>query len=244
MATAKATHYAILQIPETASAEIIERAYREQIGATHPDRADDEADRVRRTRAAMLVNEAGRVLRDADRRAVYDFDLAAMRRQELANRIITPRPEDREVSTSVSYPGPASSPMVDPVMSARDRETTPAAPRGSLRDLRERRRTMGVSNAALAFLRWNRIGQWLLVIALWLIVRRAQAVFWPDTATDMTPGIVVVGLWLIVGALWARSRTLHPLGHILRIIGFILAELFDSGRRQAEANARSSNQDA
>lgn len=249
MPAAKPTHYVVLGVPESADAETIERAYKARIGATHPDRARDEKDRLRRTRESATVNESGRVLRDQTLRVVYDYDLAAERRAVLAQRLITARP-----SPSVSHP--ATRPAVsvtrvytppETVSESFSQEPTadnpyepwgvpaPLAVRGSWADLKHRVGTAGARDVILAFVRFNPIGQWLTVLGVWLTVTRAQAVFWPETVTDLWPRFIVLGIWLMVGAFWARSWARHPLGHLLRFIGSVTDAAFDSlGNRGQE----------
>lgn len=64
-----ATHYDVLGVPATASADEVRRAYHERARVLHPDRSGD-------ARAMQDVNEAWRVLRDARSRAAYDRTLA------------------------------------------------------------------------------------------------------------------------------------------------------------------------
>jgi hypothetical protein len=62
--------YVILGVPRTATDDDIEHAYRRKAMATHPDRvaADDDAGRAAATEAFMVLNEAHRILTDADLR--------------------------------------------------------------------------------------------------------------------------------------------------------------------------------
>lgn len=71
------THYQALELPETATAEDIRRAYRRLVLLTHPDRTPDSAAHAR----YLVVNAAYEVLSDAGRRQAYD----AARRQPVPN---------------------------------------------------------------------------------------------------------------------------------------------------------------
>jgi curved DNA-binding protein CbpA len=64
------THYEVLGVGPSASAEEVRRAYVELARALHPDRAHGDARRMQE------VNEAWRVLRDPTARRAYDASLA------------------------------------------------------------------------------------------------------------------------------------------------------------------------
>lgn len=238
-------HYKVLGLPETATSADIERAYRKRIGATHPDRAGNEADRLRRTRDSASVNEAGRVLRDPDRRAVYDFDLAVTRRVYLASHVIVTRPVVHPSAGRYPYPPPpkpapwTSSQTPSPAGADQGpwaeppRYSAPTAP-GSWGDLRQRWRSPGSRSALLAFARWNRLGQWLVVALVWWAAVRAENVFWPASSGDLRPVLAVVLTWLFIGALWARSPSRHPLGQLLHLVGALLGSIFDRPDERAE----------
>lgn len=67
-------HYQTLQVTRDAEPEVIERAYKALSLKYHPDHANpDQQDRA--TRKMQQINEAYRVLRDADLRAAYDLTL-------------------------------------------------------------------------------------------------------------------------------------------------------------------------
>jgi len=67
-------YYAILEIPETASAAQIREAYKRAALKTHPDRGpSDSPERAHRTRKFQLVNDAYYTLFDAARRQEYDL---------------------------------------------------------------------------------------------------------------------------------------------------------------------------
>ncbi|KAK4144881.1 uncharacterized protein C8A04DRAFT_11135 [Dichotomopilus funicola] len=66
-------YYAILEVPENASASKIRDAYKRAALKTHPDRVPADApDRAQRTRKFQLVNDAYYTLSDASRRREYD----------------------------------------------------------------------------------------------------------------------------------------------------------------------------
>ncbi|KAG5912580.1 hypothetical protein E4U42_002147, partial [Claviceps africana] len=77
------SHYAILQVSETATATQIRDAYKRAALKTHPDRvAADAPDRASRTRKFQLVNDAYFTLSDDARRRDYDAQ----------RRLFTPSP--------------------------------------------------------------------------------------------------------------------------------------------------------
>lgn len=86
------THYEVLGVAASASAEEVRRAYVELARALHPDRAHGDARRMQE------VNEAWRVLRDPAARRAYDVSLA-------------PPPPSPDVDPmDVPFHGPAAEP--------------------------------------------------------------------------------------------------------------------------------------
>lgn len=79
------THYQLLGVPETASVEEIHLAYRAAARDAHPD-SGGVGDRMQR------LNRAWHILQDPGRRAIYDRELAAGRRQVTPGPA-TPAPE-------------------------------------------------------------------------------------------------------------------------------------------------------
>ena len=67
------THYQVLELPETATAADIRRAYRRLVLLAHPDRTPDPAAHAR----YLAVNAAYEVLSDPARRAAYDWQFRA-----------------------------------------------------------------------------------------------------------------------------------------------------------------------
>ncbi len=65
--------YRTLGVPTDASSEVVRDAYRVLARRFHPDRVVDPSDRARAADRMAEVNEAWRVLGDADLRAVYDL---------------------------------------------------------------------------------------------------------------------------------------------------------------------------
>ncbi|CAK7274051.1 hypothetical protein SEPCBS119000_005972 [Sporothrix epigloea] len=66
-------YYAILSIPETATAQQVRDAYKRAALKNHPDRVPvDSPERKERTRKFQLVNDAYYTLSDAERRKEYD----------------------------------------------------------------------------------------------------------------------------------------------------------------------------
>lgn len=64
-----ATHYDVLEVSRSASDAVIRAAYKSLMQRYHPDRSDNDTDRV------LLIREAYDVLSDAEKRAAYDHDL-------------------------------------------------------------------------------------------------------------------------------------------------------------------------
>lgn len=82
-----ADHYAALGVPPHASSQEVRAAYRRVMRECHPDVRPGDAAAEERARRA---NQAWQVLKDGERRAAYDRQLAARR----------PRPAARAVPTS------------------------------------------------------------------------------------------------------------------------------------------------
>ncbi len=72
------THYDVLGVSKTATPEVIRRAYHEQARAWHPDRfvGKGEAESAQAENAMREVNEAFRVLGNAERRSRYNLELS------------------------------------------------------------------------------------------------------------------------------------------------------------------------
>lgn len=96
------THYECLRVDPNASLEEIRAAYRRAARDAHPDRhGDGSAQRM------ASVNEAWRVLGDADRRRIYDASLRGSARTPLGSAAGRPAPGSSERPTvSTSVPGP------------------------------------------------------------------------------------------------------------------------------------------
>jgi len=77
-------YYARLGVSPSASADQIRAAYRRRARETHPDQNPDDPDAAERF---QRIQEAYRVLRDADRRARYD-DARARRKQRPAEIVV------------------------------------------------------------------------------------------------------------------------------------------------------------
>jgi curved DNA-binding protein CbpA len=92
-------HYATLQVRPTASAEEIERAYRELARANHPDLLRQGSPEVRRRAEERLkrINVAHRVLGDRDRRRAYD-------RERLIRPTAPAAPRPRAPQSAVQRP--------------------------------------------------------------------------------------------------------------------------------------------
>lgn len=91
------THYELLGISRTASAEEIKRAYRQLAVRWHPDKNPDQSLAEEKFKA---INEAYRILSDSALRASYDFKLNS------AQRTQTPNPPPRPKATTPPPPSP------------------------------------------------------------------------------------------------------------------------------------------
>ena len=91
------THYAVLGLHETATADSIREAYRRLAREFHPDRAQGSAAGGDRMPA---INEAYRVLSDPGRRALYDASLRTSSRpgaqQVSGEAVVRERPPGRD----------------------------------------------------------------------------------------------------------------------------------------------------
>lgn len=84
------THYDVLGVTATASADVIRRAWREQVLAHHPDRVASRGPSAVAAAQERLVhiNEAWRVLSDERARATYDWAIG------VRSRAAPPRDDD------------------------------------------------------------------------------------------------------------------------------------------------------
>ncbi|MGH2441584.1 MAG: J domain-containing protein [Chloroflexota bacterium] len=68
-----ADHYGALGVPPDASLQAIERAYRRTVAQLHPDKHfQDPKKRAQAESDLKRVNQAMHILRDPERRALYD----------------------------------------------------------------------------------------------------------------------------------------------------------------------------
>lgn len=92
-------YYALLGVARTASLEEIKRSYRQQIARFHPDRyaTAPEAERLYASQRAQRINEAYRVLSDANARSAYNRNQALPGvQQRPPMRGATPTPQQRD----------------------------------------------------------------------------------------------------------------------------------------------------
>jgi curved DNA-binding protein CbpA len=104
---AQKSHYEILDLPQTASADEIKKSFRALIARYHPDKVQHlgkEFQDMAAERAAELT-EAYRILSDPGRRAEYD--------QTLAAAPAAPAPPPAETAQPAAPPQPESSPVAD-----------------------------------------------------------------------------------------------------------------------------------
>ncbi|KIH88442.1 hypothetical protein SPBR_07649 [Sporothrix brasiliensis 5110] len=94
-------YYAILEIPETATAQQVRDAYKRAALKNHPDRVpQDSPERTTRTRKFQLVNDAYYTLSDTNRRREYD----AQRRLFNRRGYSFPDEADEDGEDSEDYP--------------------------------------------------------------------------------------------------------------------------------------------
>ncbi|HEY3328972.1 MAG TPA: DnaJ domain-containing protein [Capsulimonadaceae bacterium] len=99
-------YYKTLGLPHGCSASEIRQRYHELVRKYHPDVA---ADKEAAGRIFAEINEAYRILQDADRRARLDRNLAATPKPQVATRPLSPRPPQEPVKSS-----PGQSPIEEP----------------------------------------------------------------------------------------------------------------------------------
>lgn len=98
-----ASHYDILKVAFDAPDAVVRAAYRALAARHHPDRHDAASDAAQQM---QRINEAYRVLSDADQRPLYDAQLRQQRRR---------RAEDnRAVAESTAAATPAPKPVAIP----------------------------------------------------------------------------------------------------------------------------------
>lgn len=95
------TLYEMLEVSETASKEIIEKAYRTLAKKYHPDLQTEENKQVAENKMKEL-NEAYGVLSDVDKRKAYDAKLA-MQRQEQREREQEAREQEAIRNQNINY---------------------------------------------------------------------------------------------------------------------------------------------
>lgn len=199
------SHYRRLGVSASASVAEIQAAYRNQAKKQHPDLARDEADRMRRTQAMVLLNVAYHTLADASRRAHYDLDL---RRAELRRRNAVEQASQRTNSfdqQAATMPPSSARPasQTRPARSTNDEEYDG--------DDWLNRPESDTAAAAVWYLRMavgHPLGRWATLIALSLgnylfLVKSTQAIFYT--------ALVVGVLFLFV---FPGQRT--PLNDLLR----------------------------
>ena len=79
------TLYEILEVSETASKEIIEKAYKTLAKKYHPD-LQETADKEKAEEMMKKINEAYDTLNDEVKRKKYDEELAEKRQREESNK--------------------------------------------------------------------------------------------------------------------------------------------------------------
>lgn len=100
------THYDRLGVDPTASREEIRHAYLHLARSSHPDTRPDaaEAERVESTRTMAAINAAWFVLRDADRRRLYDLSIEHLLQAKRPNaQPVSPESHDDDRSSLHDY---------------------------------------------------------------------------------------------------------------------------------------------
>ena len=98
---ATTTHYDLLGLSSTATANEIRDARRAVLVAAHPDRAADAADRERREVLCSAVNAAADLLLDPKARRAYDRRVGVARRIGLPVALLPVRRATRRVASPV-----------------------------------------------------------------------------------------------------------------------------------------------
>jgi curved DNA-binding protein CbpA len=114
--TGRRTYYQVLQVDVEADADVIGTVYRRLAQRYHPDR-DPGPDAEKRMRE---LNEAHAVLKDPERRARYDAELAQRRDRRTIDRYVRRAPEPTmSTGAAISYGeagpprGPASGSLLE-----------------------------------------------------------------------------------------------------------------------------------
>lgn len=103
--------YEILELPQTASAEEVQRAYRQLVQVWHPDRFQGNPELLKRAeKTTKQLNEAFRHLSDPRLRAQHDESLNRLRAETVRSRESPPGPspsQQTEEVAVVTCPNPA-----------------------------------------------------------------------------------------------------------------------------------------
>lgn len=198
---ALATHYQTLGVPETVGRQTIRAAYRLKVREVHPDLGHNEADRRRRHRLTVTLNEAHRVLSDPGRRGAYDLELQTKRQ-------VGPRPVARSTNAPVARKPRAGFVPPSPV-------TRHYGPRsGGIWPILRLR-----PPSARWWFTQDLIGQWFAVLLPGLLLGSLATLLSPSFG-----GMALFG-WLSVTLLvhgFFVGSLASPLGDVLRLFRFLL----------------------
>lgn len=195
------THYDVLGVAATATAQDVSKAYRRAIRICHPDIAG--ADGVAET---IRVNEAWEVLRDRVRRAQYDLSLGADSAQQDAKDGQSSSHEQQQQQQQATYSGPSDSDLYGDPQQQRQPRFVPA---------------LGTAEA-WSFLMGHWPFRWRLVVAASSIVLAlivTVAILWgalysgySDTPWPLLPVLAVPAMWVLLFQGWRTGAGILVLG--------------------------------
>lgn len=176
-----ATHYELLGVPPTASADDIKQAYRQLARQTHPDATGGKTDAL-----FGLVTAAYQVLSDPARRAAYDRDLRAGTGTSATE---PPRCEDTPTDAE-----PVFAWRDEPVVGSFWTEPKPAGPT--------------VVDRVAQLPRW-RIARVVAASTLVIVAGRFAAL-WQSGAPGTVTDALLVLLWITVTGGWLARAAVRP----------------------------------
>ncbi|HVA76153.1 MAG TPA: DnaJ domain-containing protein [Acidimicrobiales bacterium] len=192
--------YATLRVAPTCDARAIRRARRAALRAVHPDLGDqaNAAEIARRTRRAAEVNRAADILLDPSARVALDEALGRRQppvAQPASSRATPPAGEQMTGARATESPPPAS---------VRENQRAAGIERHAPRctDSHHARTALRTWGGLRAFLRQDRLGQWLVALILLLPVLLTSRVSDPIGALN-------AWLLLLAGQAFIARRAHH-----------------------------------